>query len=173
MAARNPSSFTTWWDEEALQQGKNVVETVPDLIVTGQQEIFDSAEMVVSDFFRTIRTTEINASSWTAAMEIARYNLTAIHMCGEDLAAGVHKLTCLARVWCDVAGAGAFRFQSLENGDSVTATFSNTSPAWVEASGTLSVDADGTQEDIQVDLKLTSGYTYAYCNAICCWMEHK
>lgn len=173
MAARNPTSFTTFWDEEALQSGKRIVETVPDLIVTGMEEIFDSAELVISDVFKTIRTDEVGAS-WTAAMELFRYHLEAIDYCDEDGVAGAGRVSCAARVWCDATSAdGSIRFQSLVNGGSVTQTFTNTSPAWVAPAGSLGVETDGTQEDIQFDLRLDSGYTYAYCNAICVWAAHK
>jgi len=175
MAARNPSSFPTWWDETALRQGKNIVETVPDQIITGMEEIFDGAELIVSSRFKTIRTGEVG-EAWDGggAMEIIRYHIECTDMCDEDNAAGAVKIYCAARVWCDATSADAsVRFQTLNAADSETVGFANTSPAWVVTTGSLDATTDGGQEDIQIDLRVDTGYDYAYCNGIAVWMPHR
>ena len=175
MAARNPSSFTIWFDEDALLPGKNIIETVPDQILDGAEEMFDQAELLVSWQGRPFRTTEIDpgGDTWTGAMELVRLHMEAIDMCDEDGATGTHKALCAARVWCDGTATASLRFQSLVGGDEATASISNTSPAWVAIAGSLGLSSNNVQEDIQLDLRLDTGYTYAYCNGIVVWMPHQ
>lgn len=172
MAPRNPLSFTKWFDEEALLQRRHIVETVPDQILSGMEEILDNSQLVIGETHWPIRTALTGA--WAAGMEISRYHLEAPDMCGEDGFAGVIDLKIMARVAVDNTFAGEIRYQSLIGADSATRTFTNTTPAWLTLD-TLTCAGDGAQEDIQIDLRINAGggADRAYIFGVFAYMIHQ
>lgn len=173
MAARNPTAFTKWFDEEALLRRRNIVETVPDQILSGMEEILDNCQMVIGETHWPIRTN--NTGVWAAGMEISRYHIEAPDLCGVDSAAGTVDILIAARVAVDNGYTGEIRYQSLVNGDSATRTFVNTTPAWLTLD-TLTCDGDGVQEDIQIDLRVNLGdgvNDYAYLFGVFAYMLHQ
>lgn len=152
MAARNPLAFTLWFDEEAMLPRDPIVETQPDLVLSGMEEIFDNGQRVIGETFWPIRTALTGA--WAAGMEIHRYHLEVPDLCGPG--AGTVTLKMSARVAVDNTFTGEIRYRSLVNGDSITRTFTNTAPAWLALDSLICL-GDGAQEDIQIDLRINAG----------------
>jgi hypothetical protein len=170
MAARNPTEFTTWFNEEAMLPRDPIVETVPDQILSGMEEILDNRQLVAGGMFWPIRTDQTGV--WAAGMEVDRYYLEAPDLCGVDDAAGAVTFNVSARVWVDVGVTGEIRVQTLVGAGSVAHVFNNVAPAWIPLLALTAV-GDGADETIQVDLRTNAGQDYAWIDGIFIYMLHQ
>jgi len=154
MAARNPSAFTTWIDEDLLAAGRKIVETQPDNIWNDLQFFRDAKQMVVSDAFWFQRT---NSGSM---QEFARYKIEP-----KNRGVGTGTLSWSVRAKIDGTAVGEFQIVSPTTTTTLSGVTDST-PIWQALTGSHTEDMDDTAIDFVLSARVTSGTGFVYCHGI-------
>lgn len=160
MAARNPSSFTKWLDEEALQQGKRIILTSPDQTIDDIEYCLDAGSLILADCFPVIGE---NGASF---VDVIRYHLPAItDLC--DVSSPASNLTCQLyfRMWVESGVTGNVRVQGGSGTYSETIT-GTTAGAWVKASSTYNIPTHDSQVDLTIGIRAASGADFCWIGGV-------
>lgn len=159
MAARNPSAYSSWIDESKLEPGQPILAATPDAVLNDQEYVLDQPVVVMSWCGPVLR---VVGTGWTAVNYLYVRNKD---MCD---VAGVTNNEIACDVYVRLMGDGSVRLTSTNATANTTASAAHVGVAsrdWVQCD-TINIPADGTEDEILIELNLTEGETYLELDGI-------
>lgn len=161
MAARNPTDWTTWLDEDALRAGEKIITTEPDKVFNDLQYYRDAPQLLWS------HCGPFPNNNSTAYVDQAR---SKIWLKDRAAASETGTLAWSVRGWMsDAAATGTFRLTT-PTGTS-TISVSSTTPAWLTVSTGHTEDMDGTAIECVIAGKRDTGTGAINLDAVLIYAE--
>lgn len=159
MADRNPSTWTTWVDEDTLRAGLKIISTEPDKVWNDLQYFRDAPQEIISDAFSTFSTTS------ASYQEFARYPLEPKYLGTSETT----DISWTVRAWCDASTTATVRLVTPTT--TSTITVSDTTATWQALDTGHTEDADNTEIGFTLSILRATGAGTCYVSGVFAFCE--
>ena len=152
MAVRNPTSYTTWIDEEALRTGFPILAAEPDNVINDQLFALDSQALIMTCAGLPLQSVAGALTKYSTFYVRNKDKCSVGYVTNDEIECDVY-----ARVEGLLTTTGNVQLQSTAVGNNTsTIAVAAGGPVWVQGD-TMNVKTNGIEDTIDVYLQKTGG----------------
>ena len=158
MAARNPSSYTTWIDERVLEPSKPILSSTVDAVLDDQEYILDQPVLIVS-YAGYMKIETAGSGSFVTNDKLYVKNKDMCDVSGitnNEIECDVYAYA----VCNDSLVTGEIRLTSTatSNSTSTITVPAGASPTWIQGD-TMNIKTNDVEDQITIDMRITNTNT--------------